>query len=557
MKKLLPFLAFSFSFSLSFAYTAADVYGAWNKSGSLEVGFGSDPTYTTKGYIRILDLTTIVFKKNDDEWSFIQGKIIKFPNSYQWCELTSNKMMVCHTDAGKKTFKKAGTLAQYENALKKAEKMENERKQNVEKEYLEKNTLDCKKQTFLYGLFSEMEDNLKKISGNYKNLKKDDFESTADFNKRAKASESLLKDSTQAFFLRESAKAATKIIAYGIDFAFPLSKSDYNADKEIFEYKGKYEKYYRDYYRDGGLSCKEFIDVQTKMPPSEARSIDFSEEARSIDFSKKENTAKNLKFHFSEKDLMLINNLLFATKMKMYVNGNEYDVIVNVPKDAKKIEFIGNELWSDNPYAKNLKFSIDHDAIRDAMVAKIEEDETKKINALATIEHESIKIGNRVWMGRNLDLDIGNSECKDNKPKNCEMYGRLYDWTTAKAACPKGWHLPSNDEWDELKLEIKGQNDNGFAIFRGENKSVDGYGSYYWWSATEHNANEAYFYQVYNDYGYMRYDLLNKNKSSSFPVRCLKDGEIKQQTQPAQTPQIETSSESKKVKKSKINLKEE
>ena len=96
MKKLLPFLAFSFSFSLSFAYTAADVYGAWNKSGSLEVGFGSDPTYTTKGYIRILDLTTIVFNKNDDEWSFIKGKINKFPNSYQCCELTSNKMMVCH-----------------------------------------------------------------------------------------------------------------------------------------------------------------------------------------------------------------------------------------------------------------------------------------------------------------------------------------------------------------------------------------------------------------------------------------------------------------------------
>jgi len=41
-------------------------------------------------------------------------------------------------------------------------------------------------------------------------------------------------------------------------------------------------------------------------------------------------------------------------------------------------------------------------------------------------------------------------KCYDNDPANGRKYGRLYNWSTAKSACPKGWHLPSNEEWDVL-----------------------------------------------------------------------------------------------------------
>lgn len=40
---------------------------------------------------------------------------------------------------------------------------------------------------------------------------------------------------------------------------------------------------------------------------------------------------------------------------------------------------------------------------------------------------------------------------------NCDKYGRLYNHATAKTACPAGWHLPSRDEWNELKGFVEGE----------------------------------------------------------------------------------------------------
>lgn len=59
-----------------------------------------------------------------------------------------------------------------------------------------------------------------------------------------------------------------------------------------------------------------------------------------------------------------------------------------------------------------------------------------------------IKIGNQVWMNKNLDISDGGEGIYFNED-NGEYY---YNWKAAKrvAAQIHGWHLPSRKEWNEL-----------------------------------------------------------------------------------------------------------
>jgi uncharacterized protein (TIGR02145 family) len=42
------------------------------------------------------------------------------------------------------------------------------------------------------------------------------------------------------------------------------------------------------------------------------------------------------------------------------------------------------------------------------------------------------------------------SICSDKKEANCQKYGRLYGWDAAMKACPAGWRLPTNNDWNAL-----------------------------------------------------------------------------------------------------------
>lgn len=100
---------------------------------------------------------------------------------------------------------------------------------------------------------------------------------------------------------------------------------------------------------------------------------------------------------------------------------------------------------------------------------------------LATITHEgkvypTVQIGSQCWMGKNLDVGImiSNSQnpsdngviekyCYKNLASQCNLKGGLYSWnelmaystsTGARGICPQGWHIPSDDDWRDLEMEI-------------------------------------------------------------------------------------------------------
>jgi uncharacterized protein (TIGR02145 family) len=198
-------------------------------------------------------------------------------------------------------------------------------------------------------------------------------------------------------------------------------------------------------------------------------------------------------------------------------------------------------------------------------------------------DYRTVEIGNQTWMAENLDYAVQGSKCYDNDPANCAKYGRLYDCATAmalpsscndntcfgqiqikhKGICPDDWHIPSNDDWDELLRYVdeknkgegssetfynsrtagkylkatSGWNDHagesgngtdeyGFSALPGGNGDSDGsftYAGNYggWWSASEVSSNYAYF--RFMGYNYEGANWDNDYKSFLFSVRCIKD----------------------------------
>jgi len=165
--------------------------------------------------------------------------------------------------------------------------------------------------------------------------------------------------------------------------------------------------------------------------------------------------------------------------------------------------------------------------------------------------YRTVKIGEQVWMAENLAFVAEGSQCYDNDESNGKKYGRLYNWDTAMIVCPKGWHLPSDKEWQILvdfaggekiagkKLKSKigwnkngnGTDDFGFSALPGGYGGSDGSCFYdvgdsgYWWSSSlelESNANYAYYRSMDYDYESVHW-LINYKSYRLFSVRCLQD----------------------------------
>ncbi len=192
--------------------------------------------------------------------------------------------------------------------------------------------------------------------------------------------------------------------------------------------------------------------------------------------------------------------------------------------------------------------------------------------------YSTVKIGQQIWMEENLaylpnvhSSDQGSktqnfyyvygyngnlvSEAK--QAENFDKFGVLYNWAASNKTCPQNWHLPSDDEWkvleielgmntSELNLEIpresgnvghklkstniwrkayKGSNMSGFCGLPGGGR-YSGNFSYkgsdgLFWTSTDQYTSHAIVRGLSLDKGVYRNGL--HDKAQGFSVRCIKD----------------------------------
>jgi uncharacterized protein (TIGR02145 family) len=190
---------------------------------------------------------------------------------------------------------------------------------------------------------------------------------------------------------------------------------------------------------------------------------------------------------------------------------------------------------------------------------------------------KEVKIGTQVWMAKNLNVSkfkngdpipqaktfsewnkaSENQEpawCYyNNDPANGQKYGKMYNWyavNDSRGLAPAGYHIPTHDEWDTLKIYLdgyfpsgtkmkstsgwkkkqnyytEGANESGFNGLPGGYRDTygpfDGIGKYgYWWSSTEYSSNSAWTHYLSYDHGDVSSG--NGSKGDGFYVRCLRD----------------------------------
>jgi uncharacterized protein (TIGR02145 family) len=180
-----------------------------------------------------------------------------------------------------------------------------------------------------------------------------------------------------------------------------------------------------------------------------------------------------------------------------------------------------------------------------------------------------VQIGNQVWMAENLGYlpnvvapetgsnatpnyyvydYVGTSVSDAKATTNYSTFGVLYNWQAAKVSCPKGWHLPSDEEWTQLtdylggnlyaglklkemgskhwKIDTYPTNETGFTALPGGARQDGGiffnigYNGY-WWSATENFTNYDWSRAMSNSNNSV--DKNSSNGGNGFSIRCVKD----------------------------------
>ena len=167
--------------------------------------------------------------------------------------------------------------------------------------------------------------------------------------------------------------------------------------------------------------------------------------------------------------------------------------------------------------------------------------------------YRTVSIGSQKWMAENLKYKTDESYCLGDNDSNCTKYGRLYKWDAVKNACPTGWHVPIEKDWDLLFFLVGGAISGGTALksktgWLNHGNGTDDYGfsalpagfrfgdgTYtddgrfaFFWSSTEFSQIEKseqkdYAYLIYLYYYYESVDLSADYKNLGLSIRCVND----------------------------------
>jgi uncharacterized protein (TIGR02145 family) len=159
-------------------------------------------------------------------------------------------------------------------------------------------------------------------------------------------------------------------------------------------------------------------------------------------------------------------------------------------------------------------------------------------------KYRTVVIGNQTWLAENLNYEAEGGKYYNNDTANGQKYGRLYNWEAAKKACPPGWHLPSDAEWQTLvdfagKIAAKNLKARNSWVNNGNGKDIYGFSALpsgyansdgnfynvgnrgYWWSSTDDNTVNA-CYRNMNEHS-NSVNRYSDVKTNLFSVRCVKD----------------------------------
>lgn len=188
-------------------------------------------------------------------------------------------------------------------------------------------------------------------------------------------------------------------------------------------------------------------------------------------------------------------------------------------------------------------------------------------------DNSSVKIGDQIWMVKNLNVDKFRNgdpipEAKtddewikageDNQPAWCYYkndstngadLGKLYNWYAVndkRGLSPAGWHIPSDTEWKTLidylggeeiagremksrkgwELDDNSPNSSGFTGLPGSWRSPWGEFAFSgtdacWWSTTECDTNNAFDRSLTAFFTFVQTD--STSKACGLSVRCIKD----------------------------------
>lgn len=158
-------------------------------------------------------------------------------------------------------------------------------------------------------------------------------------------------------------------------------------------------------------------------------------------------------------------------------------------------------------------------------------------------KYRTVVIDGRKWMADNLNYKMPGSTCYREDEDNCMVYGRLYTWEAAQKACPAGFHLPTNEEFESLWIAAGGDFNAGYLIkanygWSGETNGNDTLkfsampagnmfddGTYgneskfaFFWSSSTEGSDASVWYLTSKSMGF---SYMMKPKNFGFSVRCV------------------------------------